>query len=68
MPKYLKPHIGCVVDFVDSGAKHRGIVLGFVEPAVLGIGVLGIPALFLRPVGEVIPVKDSAKVINALRD
>lgn len=66
--KYLKTHIGCVVDFVDSGAKHRGIVLGFSSPGVAAIGVVGIPALFIRPVGEVIPVKESKKVIDAIRN
>lgn len=64
----MKTSFGSVVDFVDNGEKRRGIVLGFSSPGFVAVGVVGIPDLFVRPVGEVIVVKDSKKVLDLIRD
>lgn len=63
----MKTSFGSVVDFVDNGEKRRGIVLGFSSPGVAAIGVIGVPALFIRPVSEVIAVKDSKKVLDLIQ-
>lgn len=63
----LRVEIGGVVDFIDKNTRARGIVL-CISKGLACLGVVGSRTVYVKPVDDCVPVRDSTAVIAALRN